>query len=89
MDDKELRETLASICEMLRDEISATASVNYMMTALARAILAQNHPLALGYETQWNQLASGLKDDSPPPAIPRTNAALLRLDELIRKLTTD
>jgi hypothetical protein len=82
MEEADLRETLASICQMLKDEIFYTLSINTMMTALARAILAQEAQLSHAYEREWQQLAFG----SPPPSIPPTHGYLEQLDALIQRL---
>jgi hypothetical protein len=57
MNDRELKDTLVSICQMLKDEIFYSESINLMMTALARAILSENAQLSHSYEKQWHELS--------------------------------
>src|SRR5690349_8664512 len=82
MEDKELKDTLLSLCQILKDEIFCTSSVNAMMIALARAILAKNEPLGREYEAQWQKLSFGVL----PPVPSQTSEIPQRLDALISEI---
>lgn len=80
--DKETKQVLASICEILKAEITHTTAVDNAMIAVARAILESESELKDKYQEQWRQIVFSTQGAYPP----QISAGLERLNQLIQQL---
>ncbi len=80
--DTETKQILASICEILKAEITHTTAVDNAMIAVARAILESESDLKEKYREQWTRIISPTQGAYPP----QMSAGLERLNELIQQL---
>jgi hypothetical protein len=82
MDEQEIRQSLLSVCEILKAQTHYYWDVHRSMIALSKTVFSSDPDLQTLYNSHWESLAV-----LGPAAFGSNTAALLeKLDEIIRKL---